>query len=76
MSIMFSLFLAFSWASPSLKPSEPRQQGPRRQEPDSQDLELWKADIMKTTALQFAHFKRLSQDILLQVPQTYLEDTL
>lgn len=73
MSIMFSLFLAFSWASPSLKP---RQQGPRRQEPDSQDLELWKADIMKTTALQFAHFKRLSQEILLQVPQTYLEDTL
>ena len=31
---------------------------------------------MKTTALQFARFKRLSQEILLQVPQTHLEDTL
>lgn len=76
MPSLFSPFLAFSWASHSLKPSEARQQGHRQQEPDSRDLELWKADKMKTTALQLAYFKRLSQEILLQVPQTHLEKTL
>lgn len=76
MPSLFSPFLAFSWAAYSLKPSKARQQGHRRQEPDSRDLELWKADKMKTTALQLAHFKRLSQEILLQTPQTHLENTL